>query len=91
MTDTDPENEIGNGPTPSDRVIVTPHTNTCNNQVEQTTSHHARQSYRWKEQHPPEKRLPVLYDTRDALGDPVKRPVVGNQSLALEHIDRLGV
>ena len=85
VADTDPENEVHDGPAPHHAVGVTPDADTRGNEVEQPAADTDQSDQRGREeQQPPEERLLVLDNPADPIRDPVIGAVVEDQLFALQ-------
>ena len=72
MADTDPENEVNDRPTPSNRVVQSPNSDTLPDQVGDGCSQDAEKAKSAKKDSPPSDGHSLLNRTRHNLGYGVK-------------------
>src|SRR4029453_2831436 len=89
MSDTDPENEIGNVPGPADRNLISPYAYAGGNQVSNTKKSKRRGAGSDREGHPPPARCRLLHDSGDPFCQPAKVAPVQNKRYARELLFRL--
>src|SRR5439155_9069547 len=82
VSDPDPENEVGDPPSPSDRDVVSPCAHAGGNQVSNAKKSKGRGASSDRERHPPPARRGLLHHTRNALGQPTKIASVQNKRYA---------
>ena len=82
VSDPDPENEVGDPPSPSDRDVVSPCAHAGGNQVSNAKKSKGRGASSDRERHPPPARRGLLHHTRNALGQPTKIAPVQNKRYA---------
>ena len=78
MTDTNPENKIDDCPTPVDWVVITPHSHTSRNKVNQTHSSETRDAKSSYKAPPPPSWSFALNNATDLLRYPVEVSFVEN-------------
>ena len=79
MTDTDPENEVGDVPRPADRMIQSPRADAGGNLVAETEQTEGRDPRGDRKRNPPPARRRVFDRARDAIGDPIEIALVQDQ------------
>ena len=84
MTDTDPKHEVGDVPSPCDRLFLPPDTDASADEVDKAEHHESRQDDGRNHEQPPQQWLLVLNDSADAVRDPGVGTMVKDERLAVQ-------
>ena len=84
VTDTDPEHEVCDVPSPSNGLLLTPDTDSGADKVSEAENHDTRQNDGRHHEHPPEQWLLIFNDSADAVCDPGVGTIVEDEWLAVQ-------